>query len=41
MREYPEGPPPGQALGQTGASHILAAFTTIKPQFECNHSMNR
>ena len=35
-KEYPEGPPPGQALGQAGASRILAAFATIKPQFEFN-----
>ena len=35
-KEYPNGPPIGQSLGQAGESGILAAFATIKPQFEFN-----
>ena len=35
-KEYPDGPPPGQSFGHAGESHILAAFATVKPQFEFN-----
>ncbi|RPB02750.1 hypothetical protein L873DRAFT_1841615 [Choiromyces venosus 120613-1] len=34
--ECPDGLPTGQIPGQAGASHILAAFATIKPQIEFN-----
>lgn len=35
-KEYPDGQPAGQRLGEAGGSRILAAFATMKPQFEFN-----
>ena len=35
-KEYSDGPPTGQHLGEARESCIVAAFATVKPQFEFN-----
>jgi len=35
-KEYPEGHPTGHTPGQGSSSRIVAAFASMKPQFEFN-----